>query len=195
MLPANSPSDGKASHKRKAPANGNGVELLTESPAEYGNGSAETPLIEAKPDVKPKKAVVKPSAGGARPRGGPRKAPMPRGTPPAAAGPGAAAPSDVAEAAKADRATCEADGSRPPPPPAPLVLPSPDATIGKTEEPHAALPNGHAVEAQTEAAAASPASGPGEGVPLMAALSCRKKGGWPKGKPRRNHVPTGKARS
>jgi hypothetical protein len=195
MLPANSPADGKASHKRKATPSNDGAELSTESPAENGKTSAAPPLADVKPEAKPKKAAAKPSAGGARPRGGARKPPMQRGAPLAVAGPGVVEPSGGLEAAEADMATCQAaDGSKPAPPTL-LVLPPPDAAIGKMEDQDANLANGHAAEAQPGAAAMSPAAGPGEGVPLLAALPCRKKGGWPKGKPRRNHVPTGKVPS
>ncbi len=176
MLPANSPpTNGKASHKRKAPAE-------TDSPADAAAGQSSIDAEPASPAVAQTEehAPAKKQTAAKR-QGVVKKAPVKRGK---VSESGQAPPQTLVPPGNASQAATDglpATGS------SPVVLPATDAGPAGADDGTLAMPNGHVLDA------AEP--GPGEGVPPVgAALLCKKKGGWPKGKPRRNHVPTGKVR-
>ena len=186
MLPANGPpTNGKASHKRKAPA-------ALDSPATPPADASAREAKESQPAAVNKEAAppAKRQASAKR-QNAAKKAPKKRGK--AAAG-GQAVPQllqESPEAAPPEGGASQAvdDGL---PDTKPLVVPTTDAGSAQARAISAALPNGHVMDVQPASALLVAATGPGEGVPPAAALPCKKKGGWPKGKPRRNHVPTGK---
>ena len=184
MLPANSPpTNGKASHKRKAPAS---ADSAAQPAAAQPSGEAEPADAKAEEHATARKPVAVKRQGAAR------KAPAKRGK---VSESGQADPQRLEPAATASQAAVdglpEAEALL-------VVVPAAtDAGPAGGDDAALALPNGHASDgAKPDAAPLAAATGPGEGVPPAAAaqLPCKKKGGWPKGKPRRNHVPTGKVR-
>ncbi len=186
MLPANSPpTNGKASHKRKAPAE---IGSPAQPAAGQPRGKAE-PAASADAPAE-EHAPAKKQAAAKRP-GVARKAPAKS----AKVSKSEQTPAQMREQpGNATHATTDASLQAG----AASKVPVTDADPAQSSVDALALPNGHVSHAaDPDAAPPAAAMGPGEGVPPVAdaELPCKKKGGWPKGKPRRNHVPTGKVRS
>ena len=186
MLPANSPpTNGKTSQKRKAPA-------APDSPAQLAAGQ---PTGKAEPSVPAdveagERPPAKKLAAAKRP-GVARTAPVKR----AKASEGGQPPVQALQ--PPEKASQAAIDGLPDSGAALTVLLATDAgpANANAEDDAPAPPDGHGPDAARPDAAPA-ATGPGEGVALPAAAlpPCKKKGGWPKGKPRRNHVATGKVR-
>lgn len=191
MLPANSPpSNGKASHKRKAPA---ALDSPTVPASDTAGGEAKEFRSAA---VKVEEHAPAKKLPGSKGQAAARKPPKKRGKSSESSRAARDTLPDCLQAAQPEVSVAGAVNDGLPQAAAVQVdPPTTDAGPANAEEVSVSLANGHISDVQQGTAALAAATGPGEGVPAAAALpGGKKRGGWPKGKPRRNHIPTGKVR-